>query len=108
MKTLFESEISHFSRMSAVYIQLIFFQAQKNNLNFSANLNLVEDLKNIEIMKQIEIGGESDLSIKPNAKKQSLAKQLPSLLSKDPNDNYQQEIKSLKDLNVKLKEEVPF
>lgn len=64
MRTTFKSELEIFYRMSGVMMQMIMFEAEKQNSTIRADVNYMENYKALQEMKDFEnIVKEQDFSL---------------------------------------------
>ena len=54
MHTTFKSELEHFYRMSGVFIQMLMFDAEKQNSTIRGDVQFMENYKALQDMKDFE------------------------------------------------------
>lgn len=102
----FRNELDRFYKMSGVFIQMLLFDAEKQNANINAEVSFMENYKALEEIRQFEEEKEA-LSLPSMANKISkMASKLPTLLDKDVSKSLQDEIKKLQFDNDALKKKM--
>lgn len=80
MRTTFRDELEVFYRMSGVFIQMLMYDAEKNNSSIRADVNFMENYKALQDMKDFEelvMNQDFTLTKKPAANAQLPAQSAP-------------------------------